>query len=403
MNRTAFLRRKIANLQAELADAEETLTSLDDGDLQAHTMHDMYDLNQDGFIDESEWGGSPAIFNSLDTDMDGYLTPEEISMGIGQSFGTTKLASRRAAKHRGLARRKLAGASVTSLVKELVGDAVAKVISVNRQAAYPIREALFGLGLHPTDQNIIAMFDLVDTLNIPDAQKNKMKDVIKYAFLKVQESIQHEYYDKFEAGVPLSVQREIQSLGLDFEHGEDFKKELRELDLSDSPDLAKQLRMFDLELGPTVETKKEISMFNLNPTLETKKQLGQFTLDRLASRRRAHGVFNEYDLNQDGFIDAQEWGGSPDIFNQLDLDGDVMLSLDEVNSGLGESFGLLADEQEPTASHYSMDLEDEMMGLEDPMVDLEDPMSMDLMAEAPVTKQAKRKMVANLIRNRRRF
>ena len=388
MNRTAFLRRKIANLQAELADAEDTLSSLDDGDLQAHTMHDMYDLNQDGFIDESEWGGSPTIFNSLDTDMDGYLTQEEIEMGIGSGFGISKLASRRVAKHRGLARRKLAGAGVTALVKELVGDAVAKVISVNRQAAYPIREALFGLGLHPTDQNIIAMFDLVDTLNIPDAQKNKMKDVIKYAFLKVQESIQHEYFDKFEAGVSPSVQRELQSLGLDFEPGEDFKKELRELDLKDSPDLQKQLKMFDLDLGPTLESKKQMSMFTLDKLASRRK--------RASSRRRAHGVFNEYDLNQDGFIDAQEWGGSPDIFNQLDLDGDVMLSLDEVNSGLGESFGLLADEQEPTASHYSMDFEDEMMDLDDPMV--------GLMAEdAPIAKQAKRKMVANLIRNRRRF
>ncbi len=107
MNRSASLRRRIASLQNEIAAVEEQLASLDEGH-QAHSIIDEYDYNQDGFIEEAEWGGSPNLFETLDTDMDGMLSPAELDMGFGPGFGTTKLASQRAAKHRGLARRKLA-------------------------------------------------------------------------------------------------------------------------------------------------------------------------------------------------------------------------------------------------------------------------------------------------------
>jgi hypothetical protein len=107
MNRSASLRRRIANLQNEIASVEEQLANLDEGH-QAHTFIDEYDYNQDGFIEEAEWGGSPSLFDTLDTDMDGMLSPAELDMGFGPGFGTTKLASQRAAKHKGLARRKLA-------------------------------------------------------------------------------------------------------------------------------------------------------------------------------------------------------------------------------------------------------------------------------------------------------
>jgi len=107
MNRRASLMRRIANLETQIAEIEEQMSSLDEGH-QAHTMLDEYDYNQDGFIDEAEWGGSESLFNALDTNMDGMLDSNELDMGLGQGFGTTKLASLRAAKHRGLARRKLA-------------------------------------------------------------------------------------------------------------------------------------------------------------------------------------------------------------------------------------------------------------------------------------------------------
>ncbi|NDB61560.1 hypothetical protein EB001_24435, partial [bacterium] len=107
MNRTASLRRRIANLHEQIAEAEEQLASLDEGH-QAHSLFDEYDYNMDGLIDQAEWGGSPETFDALDLDQDGVLTPDEVDLGFGTGFGTTKLASRRAAKYRGLAKRKLA-------------------------------------------------------------------------------------------------------------------------------------------------------------------------------------------------------------------------------------------------------------------------------------------------------
>ncbi len=103
MNKSASLRR-IASLEQRLADLEEQLATVEEGH-QAHNLFDEYDYNQDGLIDSVEWGGTPALFEALDTDMDGVLTPSEVSVGMGNSF--SKLASRRAAKHKGLARRVL--------------------------------------------------------------------------------------------------------------------------------------------------------------------------------------------------------------------------------------------------------------------------------------------------------
>jgi Ca2+-binding EF-hand superfamily protein len=101
MNKTSALRR-LASLEQRLADLEEQLATVEEGH-QAHSLFDEYDYNQDGLIDSAEWGGSPELFQALDTDMDGVLTPSEIGMGMGNSF--SKLA--KVAKHKGLARRRL--------------------------------------------------------------------------------------------------------------------------------------------------------------------------------------------------------------------------------------------------------------------------------------------------------
>jgi hypothetical protein len=319
MNRSASLRRRIASLESQIAEAEELLAAQEGH--QAHDMFDEYDLNMDGLIEESEWGGSPEVFDALDTNHDMYLDPSEVEMGFGSSF--SKLAS--ASKFKGIARRKLAGQGVTALVHEMIEDAVHKIIRVNPVAVSRIKKALYELGTHPTDQNITAMFDLVDVLDIDDNEKSKIKMVIQNAFLKIQEVIQSEYFDKFDDEVPASVQRELDMLGLDLEPGEDFKRELRELEFKDSPDLEKQLKSFHLDLGPSLETKKQIS---------------NFSLGRLASRRRkAHSMFDEYDTNMDGLIDSNEWGGSPEAFNSLDTDLDGLLSPNEINMGVGNSFG----------------------------------------------------------------
>lgn len=103
MNKSTALRR-IASLEQRLADLEEQLATVEEGH-QAHSLFDEYDYNQDGLIDSAEWGGTQELFEALDTDMDGVLTPSEVSLGMGNSF--SKLASRRASKHKGLARRVL--------------------------------------------------------------------------------------------------------------------------------------------------------------------------------------------------------------------------------------------------------------------------------------------------------
>ena len=65
--------------------AEEEMMGFED-EMMAHDMFDEYDHNEDGLIDEDEWGGSPEVFDALDTDMSGDLDEEEIAMGLGESF-----------------------------------------------------------------------------------------------------------------------------------------------------------------------------------------------------------------------------------------------------------------------------------------------------------------------------
>ncbi len=49
-----------------------------------------YDLDGDGFITREEWLGSDAVFDALDEDHDGKISPAEISNGLG---GVLQLAS----------------------------------------------------------------------------------------------------------------------------------------------------------------------------------------------------------------------------------------------------------------------------------------------------------------------
>jgi hypothetical protein len=51
-----------------------------------HTMFDEYDIDGDEMIDMEEWGGSSSAFDALDMDDSGYLSRDEIAMGLGESF-----------------------------------------------------------------------------------------------------------------------------------------------------------------------------------------------------------------------------------------------------------------------------------------------------------------------------
>ena len=54
----------------------------------------------------------------------------------------------------------------------------------------------------------------------------------------------------------------------------------------------------------------------------------------------AHEFFKVYDLDGDGFITREEWGGSAAVFAALDTNGDGRISPEEMGAGLGGAFVL---------------------------------------------------------------
>jgi transaldolase len=52
----------------------------------------------------------------------------------------------------------------------------------------------------------------------------------------------------------------------------------------------------------------------------------------------AHEFFKVYDLDGDGFITREEWGGSAAVFAALDVNGDGRISPEEMGAGLGGAF-----------------------------------------------------------------
>jgi transaldolase len=78
------------------------------------------------------------------------------------------------------------------------------------------------------------------------------------------------------------------------------------------------------------------------------KQLGE-RLDALGSPERAAAksevaqrLFQVYDMDGDGFITREEWGGADAVFDALDLDRDGRITPEELAAGLGAAFRLNA-------------------------------------------------------------
>ncbi len=64
------------------------LRSLEGDDLKVHAAEDLfqvYDFDGDGFITREEWGGTDAVFDALDANHDGKISPEEMAAGIGSA------------------------------------------------------------------------------------------------------------------------------------------------------------------------------------------------------------------------------------------------------------------------------------------------------------------------------
>lgn len=49
----------------------------------AEDIFHVYDLDGDGFITREEWAGTDAVFDALDKNHDGKITPEEMAAGLG--------------------------------------------------------------------------------------------------------------------------------------------------------------------------------------------------------------------------------------------------------------------------------------------------------------------------------
>lgn len=52
----------------------------------AQDVFRVYDLDGDGFITREEWAGTDAVFDALDINCDGKISPDEIAAGLGAAF-----------------------------------------------------------------------------------------------------------------------------------------------------------------------------------------------------------------------------------------------------------------------------------------------------------------------------
>ncbi|MEG3437816.1 transaldolase [Pannus brasiliensis CCIBt3594] len=65
------------------------LTRLESQETLDHAAEDIfrvYDLDGDGFVTREEWAGTDAVFDAIDTNHDGKITPDEIAVGLGAAF-----------------------------------------------------------------------------------------------------------------------------------------------------------------------------------------------------------------------------------------------------------------------------------------------------------------------------
>ncbi|MGH2413181.1 MAG: transaldolase family protein, partial [Microcystaceae cyanobacterium] len=74
----------------------DRLAHLEGKETVTHTATDIfriYDLDGDGFITREEWAGTDAVFDALDVNHDGQITPQEMAAGLGAVLQLAEAAS----------------------------------------------------------------------------------------------------------------------------------------------------------------------------------------------------------------------------------------------------------------------------------------------------------------------
>lgn len=75
--------KALETLESLLADRLSRLESESKVVHAAEDIFHVYDLDGDGFITREEWMGTDAVFDALDINKDGKITPEEMGSGLG--------------------------------------------------------------------------------------------------------------------------------------------------------------------------------------------------------------------------------------------------------------------------------------------------------------------------------
>ena len=81
--------KAIETLEQQLA---HRLAQIEGGSAFSHAVQEIFllnDFNGDGCITRDEWLGSDAVFDALDQDHDGRLTPDDVRLGFGGALSLT--------------------------------------------------------------------------------------------------------------------------------------------------------------------------------------------------------------------------------------------------------------------------------------------------------------------------